>query len=240
MTRDTFHDSDALLGVYANEGAAEAAARAAQRSGATRVRVAALGDVIASLDTEMQEEMTKSWASPQAFGVIPKEAAKGAAIGVPVAAAIGVLVVLPFAFLPIPGALTMGLWAKLLIAAIVGAVGGATVGFIAGAGFAAPGPAESMAAERGVTVRVDDGRPAVEQALRDAHPIRLDRLHPDGTTTTVFTEADAEPILDLRHLQDSVEHPGGSWPPQQVDGGDGRPQDEPGGARPHEHRSERG
>lgn len=217
MTRDTFHDSDILLGVYPTADAAHAAAQAAQEAGAQGIRVAAADDAAASLDSEMQAEMTNSWTSPQAFGVIPKEAAKGAALGVPLATVIGIVVALPFAFLPIPGTIGMAIGTKLLIAAIVGAVGGATVGFIAGAGFAAMGPADPMAAERGVTVRVDDGRPAVESALRDAHPIRLDRLHADGTSTTVQTESDVEPILDLRHLKESADKPGGDWPPHQVD-----------------------
>ena len=215
--RDNFYDSDVLLAVYPDEQKAKAAATAAQDAGASRIRLGGRDDMIASLDSEMQEEMTQSWTSPQAFGVIPKEAAKGAAIGVPVAAIIGMVIALPFAFFPIPGDISMSLWWKFLIAAIVGAVGGATVGFITGAGFSAMGPAEPMAAERGVTVRVDDGRPAVEVALRAAEPIRLDRVHPDRSVTTVLTEADVEPIVDLRHLDESVREPEGDWPPEHPD-----------------------
>lgn len=222
---DHFHDRDILLGVYADEAAARTAAGAARAAGAPAgaVRVAAAGDDAASLDAEMQEEMTNSLASPQAFGVVPKEAVKGAAVTVPVAVAIGVVVALPFAFLPLPGAASMAIWAKLLIAAVVGAAGGATVGFVVGAGFAAMGPGEPMAAERGVTVRVDDGRDVVEAALRSARPIRLDRLHPDGASTTVMTEADTEPVIDLRPLEDSARHPEGRWPPPHLEPDQGRP-----------------
>lgn len=215
--RDTFYDSDVLLAVYSDEHTANSAATAAREAGAVAVRVGERDDVIASLDSEMQEEMTQSWASPQAFGVVPKEAAKGAALGVPLAVIIGMVVALPLAFIPLPGDVQMSMWAKLLIAAIVGATAGGVVGFIASAGFSAMGPAEPMAAERGVTVRVDDGRPVIEAALRDAAPIRLDRLHGDGTITTVWTEADAEPLVDLRHLDDSVRHPEGQWPPEQAE-----------------------
>lgn len=222
-TRDSFHDADILMAVYGSEDAARAAAERAVHAGATRVRVGSRADMVASLDAEMQSEMHNSWASPQGFGVMPEEAAEGVAVGVPLAALIGALVMLPAALLPLPGALAdMAVWPKLLIAAVVGAVGGATVGFILGAGLNAKGPAEPMAAEKGVTVRVDDGHPAVEKALCEIRPIRLDRLHPDGTSTTVFDESDLSPTIDLRGVEKSAEHPEGEWAGPDATTGTGR------------------
>lgn len=211
-TSDAFHDSDLLLAVYRSEDAAENAARAVNDMGVSRVRVGARADVIASLDAEMQAEMRESWTSPQGFGVLPKEAAEGVAVGVPLAALIGMLVALPLALIPLPGALAdMAILPKLLIAAIVGAVAGATVGFIAGAGFNAQGPAAPMAAEEGTTVCVMDGRAEVEDALCRVRPMRLDRLHADGSSTTVFDESDLEPAIDLSNMEDSARHPEGDW-----------------------------
>lgn len=182
-------DDAEILGVFEDEQTAEAARARAQQAGAdpSAIRTGEREDRVDAVRAEMREETERSFLSPQAGVLMTKEMTKGTGLMVPVAAAIGALVLLPLGFVEIGG---LPLWLRLLGAAVAGAFAGGTVGAIVGGGVGAKGPAEPLASERGTTVRVQDGRREVADAMaRGSDPIRLDRVDPGGgRIETVTTE----------------------------------------------------
>src|SRR4051812_26222414 len=128
----------------------------------------------------MRDETSNSFANIATTAPITKESAKGMAIGVPVATAIGAVLGLVIGLFPWAN---VGLGFRLIVGVICGASAGALVGYYAGA-LTAKGPAEKLAAERGITLRIvaPDAETAkiVARRLADAQPIRLDS---DGNTT---------------------------------------------------------
>lgn len=164
-----------VAGVFHTEDEARAVAHEAVALGIDprNVRIDDPTDHYRAIRSEMQEEVGQSWVSPQAGVVYPKESAKGLAVVTPVAVAIGVLVMLPFAAVPV-GDLALG-W-RLLIAAVVGAVLGGTIGAIVGPSIAVRRQNQGLAAERGVVVRVSPADEAVEQMMAEHDPIRIDRF----------------------------------------------------------------
>lgn len=78
--------------------------------------------------------------------------------------------------------------ARLVIAAISGAVGGATIGFLAGGFLGARRRVNlDLADERGVVVGVRDGQPAALRALLESRPLRVDRVRGAQPVATVFS-----------------------------------------------------
>ncbi|MEZ5179432.1 MAG: hypothetical protein R2746_14465 [Acidimicrobiales bacterium] len=125
---------------------------------------------------------------PHAGAIIPKESTKAAAIAIPVAAAIGAAICLPFA------AFQMGdlnVWLRLFWCAVTGAALGGTIGYIVGTAMASKDQDEPGAAQRGVVVRVDRPSPAVDAALVALEPIRVDAFDADGVVQSrLATEED--------------------------------------------------
>lgn len=156
--------------VEAREVAARATSLGADPAG---VRVGAEVDHYRAIRSEMQEEVGESWMSPQAGVAYPKEAAKGLTAASAVSAAIGALILLPFAALPISD---LSLVVKLLVMAGIGAVLGLTIGSIVGPSVSVKRPNEGLAAERGVVVRVSPATEAIEQMMIEHAPIRIDRF----------------------------------------------------------------
>ena len=180
---------DVLAVVRDERTAADVAREAARITGSTRgVQIGIGQDQVASLRAEMREEMSNTIVGPGNIGPFTKEMSKRMAWLVPACAAIGAVVALPLGLLPWPGPL----WIGLVIAAVVGAFGGATLGFVLGGGLGARGPDEAMAAEQGVTVRIrvrserDAARVVAAVARHD--PIRVDLVtstgEPEGVVTT--------------------------------------------------------
>lgn len=187
MASEPAHENR-VVAVFNTREDADAAARAAREAGAQEIRVGDERDAAVSMTGEMREEVEHTFVGPGNIGPFTKEMAKGHRVGIPLGTAIGTVIALPLAFLPIG---TAGIVVKLILAAIVGAIAGFTVAFVAAGGFAKP-PAP-MAAERGVTVSVlasDDARATeVADVLSRHAPIRVDRLTPSGQPrTTVTTE----------------------------------------------------
>lgn len=169
--------SPAVVAVFPSAAAAERAAAmvTAQVSNAS-VRVGDDAGHVAALRGEMAEEDARAFAGPS-VGLYTREMARGAAWGVGVWTLIGVLFAAPFSLIPFG---TMGIAGRLMIVAIIGAVAGGTVGFVAGGGAGAKGPAEPLAAEEGVTMSVhvtgDESRQRVLSLLEAAEPLRIDEL----------------------------------------------------------------
>lgn len=200
-----------LLGVYETRQQAEAAARLAREAGVPEnaIRIGDERDEVPALEAEMREEMTQSVVSPQAALVLPKRAAKAMSLVLPVAAVIGGLIGVPFAFMHF-GNLAIG--GRLLITVLIGAAAGVTAGYVF-AGAAVRGPAEPLAAERGVTVRIGSVDQAVVDALAASNPIRLDVVEGDTTVDlrTVTTEEDSDDSGVLDDMKATMRQPEGDW-----------------------------
>jgi hypothetical protein len=167
------------------------------------VHIGEENDERASLMAEQQQEMRDSFTSPQAGVALPKQTVKALSLTIPLASLVGAIVLLPFAFIPVSG---MSFAVRLFWCAVVGATAGGTLAFIVTSAMAAKDPFEPSAAQRGVVVRVDDVRPAVEEALRKAAPIRLDQVDQDGNVLkTVVTEEDRTPGGIIEEVGRNVE-----------------------------------
>jgi hypothetical protein len=205
-------ENDETLGVFGDRDGAEAAAQRAREAGVddSRIRVGDDADSQASLKAEMREEMEEAWFSPQAAFVATKEAAKGLSLATPIAAAAGAVIALPFAFIFTFG--STELWLRIVVALVIGAMAGGTVGLIISGGMTIKGPDEPLAAERGVTLRVADAGADTVQALEQEEPIRLDTVAPSGRkTSTVETEEERTGSGVVDRLFQKAREPEGDW-----------------------------
>ena len=180
-----------VVAVFSDERDAKAAADAATEALRGVARVGEERASVTALKAEMREELQHTTAGAGSVGPFTKEMTKGIAVGTPIATVIGAVLALPLGFIPF---LSIGLVPRLVIAAIVGATAGATVGFMAG-GFAAKGPAQPLAAERGTTVAIDVRTPEeielVTQVMHRHDPIRVDLTTVEGNpVSTLTTEED--------------------------------------------------
>jgi hypothetical protein len=207
MTAPARHDA---VAVYPSEHDARAAADAVARAGIAprRVSVDDTQARRASLRSEMRDEIEGAVMAPQASVALTREMVSGVTVAVPVAALAGAVVGLPFGFMTIGG---LDLWARLLLAAGIGGFCGSVVGVIVGAAVGASGPAEPMAAERGVTVRVRDADDDVLRLLAERDPIRLDVVAPDGSPeVSTHTPAPDAPEAG-RRIADRLTQGSGDW-----------------------------
>lgn len=147
-----------------------------------------------SLNAEMSEEVEKSWLSPQAGVLYPKESMKTAAGMFP-------LLILPsIAFCGIvamawPGDMRVG--TRALIGAGIALMLAGTVTLVL-MSLGQKRPNEPMAAERGVVVRVHDDRAEVRKLLLDAHPLRLDVVDDQGRPIeTLTTQGDSSSAREI-------------------------------------------
>ena len=167
-----------LVAVFPDESTAEEAARAARQAGAERLEVGGRVGEQASLRSEMREELSNSAPGAGTMGLVTKEMGKGMATFVPVGAVIGAILFLPLALIEM-GDLSAG--ARVLIALASGALAGAVVGLVLGGALGARRPGEAMAAQHGVTVTVSPATDAVQRAMAEHHPVRLDVVDRQGT-----------------------------------------------------------
>lgn len=193
-----------------------------EAAGAARQRLLELGvpeadiavdeesDEVASLRAEMRQELTDAWVVPNAAFVATKEGVKGM-LGVgALAAAIGALLAIPFAFVDFGGTF----WFRLALFVGLGIVAGATVGLVAGPGMASKRPGELMAAHRGIVVRVRQDTPEIRSALVASKVIRLDEVaHDDTPIETLVTEEQVEGTGSAQQVAENLEagddyHPG--------------------------------
>ena len=96
--------------------------------------------------------------------------------------------------------------ARLILAAVCGAIGGGTIGFLAGGFLGARRRATlDLAEERGVVVGVRGGNPAAVRALAGAGAVRVDRLvgpRPVDTVTSHEERTPSETVQDQPIPQD--------------------------------------
>lgn len=177
-----------LVAVYPDEQAARSAAAQLEGAGVERdrIRIGRPEDQATALVAEMRAETDEAWLGPQAGVLLTKESARGAAVGVPVLAAVGAVVALLLTPLVLS---SLPVWGRLIILGGLGAFAGAAAGFILGGGEAEKGATQTLAAERGVALRVTAAEPRVEHLLAASRPIRLDRVADgDGETGAVTTD----------------------------------------------------
>lgn len=179
-----------VVAVFRTPEAAQTAADAARRAGASEVRVdSERGDVL-SLQSEMRDEMEHTFIGPGNVGPFTKEMSKGLGAGAIIGGLVGAVIALPFVAIDFG----LPLWQRVVIALVVGAFAGSTVGFVLGGGLGARGPAEPLAAEEGITVvataaptRLDD----VERAFADTPGlIRVDLAVRDQPIDNIAEEDD--------------------------------------------------
>ena len=174
-----------LVAVFPDRQIAERAVEDAVGAGARREDIS-IGEELderAAMRGEMRQELESAWISPQAAVAVPKEAAKGAGVMVLVygiACAVLAMLLAPFILGDLPTV------ARMLILAAIGFTAGATIGIVVGPGFAAKGPNESIAAERGVTVALPLTDNGLREVFRNAGAIRVDEVTDQG-----------EPIINL-------------------------------------------
>ncbi|HJP64702.1 MAG TPA: hypothetical protein VKA30_00190 [Actinomycetota bacterium] len=187
MSRDPIYERD-VVGVFRDRAGAERAVAALRQAGmgSATIRIDRERDEVTSLRGEMREEVDQMVTGPGVGGVT-KEAQRTLARTVPLFAAIGAVVLLPLAFLPID----LHWAARLILAALVGAVAGSVYGFVVGGGLGMKRPTASLAAERGVTVAVRAANPdeaeRVVDEMKRLDPIRVDLTTLEGDPTAMAT-----------------------------------------------------
>ena len=191
-----------IVAVFRDQASAEQAADRARRSGGERVAVDDPDDDVRALVGEMREETAESWAGPS-VAIYTPEMARHIPGPTAAAAAIGAVVALPMA-LVVGG--NVSLVARLILAAICGAIAGGTIGFLAGGFLGARRRAVlDLAEERGVVVGVQGGNPAAIRALADSGAVRIDRLYgtrPVDTLASHERRTPSETVKDQPIPQD--------------------------------------
>ncbi|HEX3424838.1 MAG TPA: hypothetical protein VHT30_01810 [Acidimicrobiales bacterium] len=190
-----------VVGSFPTRGAAEEAVEAAVHAGGDRASVAFdnADDERHSLLAEQQQEMDSSSAGPLT-GAIPGPARKALYVVLPLATAVGIVIGLLLALIPI------GHWTlagRLLVYGLVGAACGSTIGFIVGGGFGALGPGRPTAGDRGVLVGVSapaDVAPAVASAMAKHDPIRVDLLSSAGVGHVVADADDRSALASTERV----------------------------------------
>jgi hypothetical protein len=160
-------------------------------------------DEVASLRAEMRQELTDAWVVPNAAFIATKEGMKGM-LGVgALAALIGALVGIPFAFIDFGGTFLF----RLLLFMGLGVVAGATIGFVAGPGVAAKRPGELMAAHRGTVVRVHEDTAEIRSALlAGGDPLRMDEVDAESVPVeTLLTEEQTDDRSTVDEVASNVE-----------------------------------
>ena len=89
---------------------------------------------------------------------------------------------------------------------------------MAGGGLGAKGPANPLAAERGVTVPVDGGGHEVADALAQEEPLRVDRVSDSGVRLDTMTTQEERPDDGLvQDVSRKLQQDEGDWSPVRDD-----------------------
>ncbi len=198
-----------LLAVYHDRVEAEAAASDLVEHAAvsrTSLHVGERPDLELSLRAEMDAETSEVIGSPGLGSVMTKEMFRGATLLGLGLGGIGVIVgaVLGLVF---PGASGWSTGEKVLLGVVIGALFFGTVGTLLGGGLAMKSPEDQLAAERGVTVRVDSVSDEAKRVLADHHPIRLDVLAGTRRIATPVTEGPSGLLEAVDELVANSEDP---------------------------------
>ena len=179
-----------VVAVFRDPTSAERAAERARRSGGQDVAVDDPNDDVRALVGEMREETSQSWAGPS-IAIYTPEMARHIPGPTAAAALIGAVLALPLAFL-VGG--DVSVVARIILAAVCGAIAGGTIGFLGGGFLGARRRAVlDLADERGVVVGVRGGNPAAVRALAGAGAMRIDRVRGARPVDTVASHEERTP-----------------------------------------------
>jgi hypothetical protein len=167
-----------LVAVYRDRDTAEEVAHELEsRELHPSVRVADPADAESAVAAETHADVPQDWGRASIGDLVSSEQMRGAlrfAVGL---SALGAVVGLPFGLILFDA--SSSTLTKLGVGALVGFLFGSVVGTLLGGGLAMTSPGGHLAAERGVTVRVDDASPSDERIMAGHEPIRLDRIEGD-------------------------------------------------------------
>lgn len=195
-----------IVGVYGDRAIADGVARRVGDLGipVSAIRVDDAGARVESMKAEMREEIDNSFIGPGNVGPFTKEMSKGIVRQTTVWTVAGAVLGCLLAFFDWPGS-DLDFGARLVIAALVGAATGATIGFVwGGARGAMREPSgHNLAAERGVSVAVSapgPKAPEVVRIMRSAKPIRLDLGSLEGDPIATIETDEERPMATDRDL----------------------------------------
>lgn len=192
---DTSTPDERVVAVFPDVAVAESAAERASRRGARDITVGNAHDEVRALVGEMREETSESWAGPS-IAIYTPEMARHIPGPTAAAALIGAVLALPLALLDFGD---VSLMARVAVAAFSGAIGGGTIGFLAGGFLGARRRAVlDLAEERGVVVGIQGGNPEATAALADAGAMRVDRVAGQVPVDTVASHEEATPAETVK------------------------------------------
>jgi hypothetical protein len=177
-----------LVAVFRDRHEAERVAGDLRASGirGDAIRIGDERDSAASIRSEMRDELDHSTGAERAgwFAVV-------------LGAVIGAVIGLPFAFIPMGD---LAWWGRVLVTCGIGALAGAAVGFVAGGSLALGGPADQVAAQRGVTLAVEDDVDRARVIILARRPLRLDLVEAGQLPVEpLATDDDRQPLDRLEH-----------------------------------------
>jgi hypothetical protein len=204
-----------LVGVFRDAAHAQDAVDRVQTVGHQAVQIGDPDDHVSALRGEMHEELTRSFFAPHAGLLLTKESGRAMAVSIAAFSALFAVAAMPLAAFEMAD---LGVGARVGLVLIVGALAGATVGFVVGNALGARGPAASNAADRGVVVSVDDPTEAAERAMVESAPIRLDLVDQAGLPIeTVTTEDERSSDGVFERLAHRLTQPPGGEPEEWAD-----------------------
>jgi hypothetical protein len=178
----------AVIGVYHDNTEPAAVARELVEHGIDpdEIRVGASEDHYLSIRAEMEAQVSDSWGTPGLAAFMTSEMMRGAVVFVALGSVIGAIVGIPIGLLLF--FYGNSVWTQIWFGALVGVLFGSAVGAILGGGLAMQSPEDALAAESGITVRVEEDSPEIEVVMASHGPIRLDVFSGQRRLRTPVTE----------------------------------------------------
>lgn len=181
--------SSTLIGVYHDEQTAESVARALHDDLGVpddHLRLEDPEDARREVVAEMDAQVAESWGSPGLGAFLTMEQMRGAVLFAGAGAVAGAVIMVVPAILLFTT--TDDTWVRVLFGLLVGGLFGAVVGGLLGGGFAMQSTDHPLAAEEGVTLRVEDADSDAAALMSRYEPIRLDRWEDGERRETLATE----------------------------------------------------
>jgi hypothetical protein len=196
-----------VIGVYREAEELEAVARDLVAHGVPEadIRIGADEDHYQSISAEMEAEVSDSWGSAGLGTFLTAEMMRGAVVFIVIGAAVGIVIGIPIGLLLYSH--TSSMVTRLGVGALIGVLFGGTVGAILGGGLAMQSPEEGLAAESGLTVRVEHDSPEIEAAMTSHDPVRLDVFSGQRRLRTPSTEGPSGIAETFDQFQQNIADP---------------------------------
>ena len=177
-----------MIAIYSDRATAEAVAtdlREHHHVSDAVLHVDEPADRRRALEAAMEEETAQGWASG-IHGFATGSMVRGAVLFGVLFGAIGLILGLPIGYFLFDQADSVV--TRLGVGALVGMLFGSVVGSLIGGGMAVESPAEPVAGEHGVALRIDDAPAELETVLEQYEPIRIDRFDDGQRVATPVTD----------------------------------------------------